>query len=118
MLVFGHGMVALTVPAARAGRVANHLGRFSAGGPVLAVDGERPYWVFLADTNAYITMDADLPAEVDFLGCWQRRLVPGPKTNSADLRCIVAPDPRQRWLPTLATLALAVRLGLSPAVRP
>ena len=84
--------------------------RLGTTGPVIAVDDERPHWIFLADSNADLTFHADLPGQLEVLGCGWRIPLPGRNAYSASLRWVVAPDPGQRWLPTLATLALAVRL--------
>lgn len=108
-LALDGGMAALTVPQSIAVNAVQHLKRLDACGPVLAVETERPYWIFLAEANGYIASGADLPAEVELLDCGRHIPVPCRDTRSAGLRWVVAPDPRRRWLPTLATVLLAIR---------
>ncbi|RBM16186.1 hypothetical protein DI005_25380 [Prauserella sp. PE36] len=107
LLDLGHGMVAVTAPRPLAVGLAERLHRLDATGPVFAVDGARPYWVFLADPNDEVNADLHLPRGVEILGCPQRIPVPVEVPRSPALRWIVPPDTRRRWLPTLAAVALA-----------
>lgn len=117
LLALEGGMVALVVPRSLAVDVVRHLERLDTCGPVLAVGTERPYWIFLADANGYLATHEDLPRGVEVLDCAQRIPVPCRDRHCVGLRWVVAPDSRRRWLPTLATVVLAIRSGPAPDPR-
>lgn len=104
-LVLGHNMVALAMTRTRGGAVLEYLCRTDTHGPVLELDPGT--WVFLADSNGLVLGPTDLPDEVKLLGCGVA--LPVPMTSkSAMVRWAVAPNVRQRWLPSLAALVAAV----------
>jgi hypothetical protein len=114
LLALDGGMVALAVPRSLGVNAVKQLERLDSCGPVLAVGSPRPHWIFLADANGYVAAQEDLPAGVEVLDCGQRIPVPCQDTRSVGLRWVVAPDSRRRWLPTLATVVLAIRSGPLP----
>lgn len=109
LLTLENGLVALLVPASVAMDLTRSLKRLDIHGPVFAVDGPRPHWLFLADSNEYVIATDDLPGGVEVLGFGERIPLPCVEAFSAGVRWIVAPDPRQRWLPTLAAVLLGMR---------
>jgi hypothetical protein len=108
VLTLGHGLAALIVPASVAVDLAKYLERVDIRGPVFAVDGPRPHWVFLAEANEFIAAEEDLPSGVEILACGEQIPLPSAEAFSAGVRWIVAPDPLQRWLPTLAALLMGI----------
>jgi hypothetical protein len=105
-LVLGQNMVGLAVPRASGGAVLEYLLHQEIRGPVLEFD--MGTWVFLADSNGLVLNPADLPAGVRFLSCGVALPMPlSPRSTS--VRWIVAPDVRQRWLPSLAAVVAAIR---------
>jgi hypothetical protein len=108
LLVLGQGLVALVAPVPVGTEALARLRHFGADGPVFAVDGLRPHWVFLAEADEYILPAARLPAGVEILGCGQALPIPSAEVSSGR-RWIVAPDDRRRWLPTLSAVLLGIR---------
>ncbi|TNC26413.1 hypothetical protein [Amycolatopsis alkalitolerans] len=105
-LLLGHNMVALTMPRTRGVAVLEYLCRQDIRSPVLEPD--LGSWAFLADSNGLVLTPGDLPEDVKLLGCGAMLPVPLTTANPA-VRWVVAPDVRQRWLPSLAALMAAVR---------
>ncbi|NKQ55003.1 hypothetical protein HFP15_19150 [Amycolatopsis sp. K13G38] len=105
-LVLGHNMVGLATPPAEGGAVLGYLQRHDLAGPVL--EPEMGTWVFLADANGLVVNPAELPADVRLLGCGTTLPVPMTAQGGA-ARWVVAPDVKQRWLPSLAAIVAAVR---------
>lgn len=109
-LVLGQNMVGLAVPRAGGSAALEYLLRQEIRGPVLELD--MGTWVFLADSNGLVLSPADLPASVRFLSCGTA--LPMPLiSGSTSVRWIVAPDVRQRWLPSLAAVVAAIRASAS-----
>ncbi|HJQ47660.1 MAG TPA: hypothetical protein VJ870_15285 [Amycolatopsis sp.] len=105
-LVLGHNMVALAMARTTGGVVLDYLCRHDTRGPVLELDPGT--WVFLADSNGLVLNAADLPDGVRLLGCGTA--IPVPLTaRHLPVRWVVAPNVRQRWLPSLAALVAAAQ---------
>lgn len=108
LLALGRSLVAVLVPGQIAPEVADHLRELDADGPVLAVVGEDPHWVFLADPNGAVVSRDELPAGVVVLDCPSRISIPAVGMSVGGSRWVVPPNPHRRWLPTLAAVLCAV----------
>lgn len=108
LLALGRSLVAVCVPPAIGPGVADHLRELGAEGPVLAVAGEVPHWVFLADPNGAVVSGDELPAGVVVLDCPSRISIPAVGLSVGGSRWVVPPNPHRRWLPTLAAVLCAV----------
>lgn len=106
-LALGHGMVAVAVPLAHGEAVLRTLRSRDTVGPVLALRAGTPCWLFLAEPNGLVVSSEDLPSHISVLSCPSR--IPLPRTSRSSVEWIVAPDVRNRWLPTLDAVVSAVR---------
>lgn len=101
--------VGVAVPAERARRVAAELRRRESPGPVLALPGAEPHWVFLADLNGTIPVQDQAPAGVTFVASPRVLALPPTATLDGPVRWAIPPDPCRRWLPTFAAVLCAIR---------
>jgi len=116
-LLFGDGMVGVTLPAHMGKAVSEIMSRRDCSGPILELRSpRRPYWVFLADTNGVVIAQSDLPTGVWVLNYAQALPLPGSTTETT--RWVVAPEKERRWLPTLIAVVSAVRNTHSATRRP
>lgn len=116
-LLFGDGMVGVTLPAHMGKPVSEIMCRRDCNGPILELRSPRqPYWVFLADTNGVVIAQSDLPAGVGVLNYAQSLPLPGSAASST--RWIAAPEKARRWLPTLIAVVSAARNTHSATPRP
>lgn len=104
-LFLGNGMVGVGVPVTRARAVALQLQYQDTCGPVLEHGGAT--WIFLADANGMVVDQTELHGGVSLLG--YAKQIPLPEAPFDAVRWVVAPNPYQRWLPTLAAVLAAVR---------
>lgn len=107
LLSMGHGMLGVALSPFLARAVVKHLAGTEVCGPVIEMTSTRHCWVILADPNGLVLAQADAPAGVEVLGCPRR--IPLPTTSVGPVRWVVPPSARHRWLPTLASVLLAVR---------
>lgn len=108
-LVMGAGLIGVAVPAMLARRAYDRLARSGNRGPILRLDTNPRSWLFLADPNGEVLAQSDLPFDVKLWNCPSR--VPLP-SSSCKLTCwVVPPHQRQRWLPTLAAVVAATKIG-------
>lgn len=106
-LLFGHGMVGVTLPAHMGKAISEIMCRRDCVGPILELRSPRqPYWVFLADTNGVVIAQSDLPTGVGVLNYAQALPLPGSATDTT--RWITAPAKERRWLPTLIAVVSAI----------
>ncbi|GHF35781.1 hypothetical protein FHX82_006986 [Amycolatopsis bartoniae] len=105
----GNGVVGASVPAYLGPLVVMALSRSDQPSPVLELAHEQR-WVFLADANDDVP-GCHLPlSTVEVLSCPASIPLPAAGSAGRPSRWVRPPDPRNRWLPTLAAItAIASR---------
>lgn len=116
-LSLGAGIAAVAVKSTVAPDIMAALRRYDGSGPVLAVNGQPPCWLFFADPNGMIVARDDLPGDVALLECPRQIPIPTGDVPCDQSRWIVPPDTRRRWLPTVATILSAVTVSVRLALR-
>jgi hypothetical protein len=111
ILPLTHGVEAVAVPRARGARMAHVLARWGVLGPVVELSAAGRQWVFLVDANDVVCELESLPPEMTRLSAPNAVLLPVGGVTAGSVRWIVEPDTRRRWLPTLATVLAAARIG-------
>ncbi|MGW4829157.1 glycogen operon protein GlgX [Amycolatopsis japonica] len=110
-LVLEGGICAVTLPKINGAQVLSRLADTGCGGPALAVLTQQgPRVAILAETDGLIPPRISLPQHVEVLA-WGT-LLPLPTDSGraeAHAEWLSAPDPRQRWLPSLDAVLAAVR---------
>lgn len=106
-LSMGYGLVGVALSPFLARAVVKRLARTDTCGPVIELTNGWHCWVILADPNGLVMAQDDAPPGVEILGCPRR--VPLPSTSVGPVRWVVPPTAQHRWLPTLASVASAVR---------
>ncbi len=105
------GICAVTLPKINGAQVLSRLADTGCGGPALAVLTQQgPRVAILAETDGLIPPRISLPQHVEVLA-WGT-LLPLPTDSGraeAHAEWLSAPDPRQRWLPSLDAVLAAVR---------
>lgn len=104
-LQMGGGMVGVLVQSIFAGPTAEYLQRQESCGPILDLGMGVDGWLFLADPNALVLSQPEMPPGVTVLGCPYK--IPLPTPTNHGVRWINPPRSRARWLPTLATVIAA-----------
>lgn len=107
-LLFGDGMVGVTMPVYMGKRTIMTMTDQDRCGPVVEYLFRNALrWVFLADTNDFVIAQSDLPVGAGLLNCTHKLPLPGSSISST--RWVVPPQRAQRWLPTLAAVVGAAR---------
>ncbi|QRP43425.1 hypothetical protein [Amycolatopsis sp. FDAARGOS 1241] len=111
-LALENGLCAVTLPKLAAGPVLRHLNTTGCQGPVLVLPTPHgPRVAILAETDGLVPPRATLPADADLLDCGALVPLPfGPGLPGISAEWLTAPDPSQRWLPSLSAVLAAVRI--------
>ncbi|MDQ0382753.1 hypothetical protein [Amycolatopsis thermophila] len=105
----GNGVVGASVPAYLGPLVVRALSGCDQPAPALELTRERR-WVFLADPNDDVPGCHVPPSTMEVLSCPASIPLPAAGTVDRPSRWVTPPDPRNRWLPTLAAItAIASR---------
>ncbi|WP_229686653.1 hypothetical protein [Longimycelium tulufanense] len=116
VVVSDNGILLPLSPASTALTMPEHLGQgVLAGlkarmlaGPVLALPGPQPRWVFLAELVALLPTQLTSPFEVQFVRAPHQVLLPPTQTTHGPVRWANPPTPSRRWFPPFtAVLAIA-----------
>ncbi|OXM67431.1 MULTISPECIES: hypothetical protein [Amycolatopsis] len=108
--VIGAGIGAVAVPRARAEQVLENLARQGCRGPALSVPTKHGSVVIFLVEADILGSDAEfLPSDVRVLTAGTSIPLPGTHGPADLARWIVAPDPHQRWLPSLTAVLAAIR---------
>ncbi|RSN60832.1 glycogen operon protein GlgX [Amycolatopsis sp. WAC 04182] len=110
-LVLEGGICAVTLPKINGAEVLGRLADTGCGGPAMAVLTQQgPRVAILAETDGLLPSRDTLPQHVEVLA-WGT-LLPLPVDSGraeAHAEWLSAPDPRQRWLPSLDAVLASVR---------
>ncbi|MFD6071005.1 MULTISPECIES: glycogen operon protein GlgX [Amycolatopsis] len=110
-LVLEGGICAVTLPKINGAEVLGRLADTGCGGPALTVLTQQgPRVAILAETDGLLPSRDSLPQHVEVLA-WGT-LLPLPADSGraeAHAEWLSAPDPRQRWLPSLDAVLASVR---------
>ncbi|MEV0072651.1 hypothetical protein [Amycolatopsis sp. NPDC050768] len=111
-LALENGLCAVTLPKLAAGPVLRHLADTGCQGPVLVLPTQHgPRVAILAETDGLVPPRTTLPTDVDLLDCGALVPLPiGPQVPGVSTEWLAAPDPRQRWLPSLSAVLAGVRV--------
>ena len=111
-LALENGICAVTLPKLSAGPVLSRLAAIGCEGPAMIVPTQRgPRVAVLAETDGLIPPRSTLPRDVEILAWGTLLPLPsGPRRAEISTEWLTAPDPQQRWLPSLN----AVLAGLHP----
>ncbi|MCP2258609.1 hypothetical protein LX15_002307 [Streptoalloteichus tenebrarius] len=82
-------------------------------GPVLAVPGPQPHWIFLAELVALLPTQLTTPADVRFVRAPHQVLLPPSQTEDGPITWANPPTASRRWFPPF-TAVLAVARTVSP----
>jgi hypothetical protein len=109
-LALENGICAVTLPKLSAGPVLAQLSATGCEGPVLVVPTSRgPRVAVLAETDGLFPSRAALPKDVELLTWGTLLPLPiGPRRPDLVTEWLVAPDPRQRWLPSLGAVLAGI----------
>ncbi|MFI5592392.1 glycogen operon protein GlgX [Amycolatopsis sp. NPDC051758] len=112
-LALENGICAVTLPKLSAGPILARLAATGCQGPALVLSTHRgPRVAVPAETDGLLPLRTDLPKDIEVLA-WGA-LLPLPVTvRRTDLATewLTAPDPQQRWLPSLSAVLSAVSAG-------
>ncbi|MDT8913421.1 hypothetical protein [Amycolatopsis sp. PS_44_ISF1] len=110
-LVLENGLCAVTLPKLTATPVLQRLAATGGPGPALTLPtqhGARA--AVLAETDGLVPPRGTLPKDVDLLDCGALLPLPiGAASPGLPVEWLTAPDPRQRWLPSLGAVLAALR---------
>jgi hypothetical protein len=110
-LVLENGLCAVTLPKLTATPVLQRLAATGCQGPALTLPtqhGARA--ALLAETDGLVAPRGTLPKDVELLDCGALVPLPiGPRPTGVAVEWLTAPDPRQRWLPSLGAVLAALR---------
>jgi hypothetical protein len=106
VLLLTGGRAGVALPAERARPVVRELHCRDAAGPVLALPGAQPHWVFLAGQDRGPCAP---PQGVVLIHSPHVLALPPTSTVDGRVRWVVAPDPRRDRLPAVDTVLGAIR---------
>ncbi|EHR50269.1 hypothetical protein SacmaDRAFT_2013 [Saccharomonospora marina XMU15] len=108
-LVTGSGVGAVVVPRRISDAVLASLARQGCDGPALTLPTRREMvTVLLVETDDFAVAEAPLPEGVQVLAAGSTVPLPDEHNPNALARWRVQPDPRQRWLPSLAAVLATI----------
>ncbi|MGK3203156.1 glycogen operon protein GlgX [Amycolatopsis sp. MEPSY49] len=109
-LALERGICAVTLPKLSAGPVIARLAANGCAGPALVIPMRRgPHVALLAEVDGLIPSRSELPEDAEVLAWGALLPLPDRARRDAAAEWLIAPDPRQRWLPSLD----AVLAGIS-----
>jgi hypothetical protein len=116
-LVVGSGIGAVALPKALSGRVLEGVARQGCSGPALSLPTKHGLVVFLlVESDALAPAEETLPEGVRVLSAGTT--IPLPRDRDDLARWLVAPDPHQRWLPSLAAVVATIRSAYPSRTHP
>jgi hypothetical protein len=108
-LVLEKGICAVTLPKLSAGPVIARLAATSCAGPALVIPTRRgPHVALLAEIDGLIPPRSALPEDVEVLAWGALLPLPARARRDAAAEWLTAPDPRQRWLPSLDAVLASI----------
>ena len=109
-LALENGICAVTLPKLSAGPVLTRLAATGCQGPALHLPTQHgPRVALLAETDGLIPPRSALPRNVEVLAWGTLLPLPvGSRRVDAATEWLAAPDPRQRWLPSLTAVLAGI----------
>ncbi len=109
-LVLENGICAVTVPRLSAGPVLDGLAATGCEGPAFVIPSRLgPRVAMLAETDGLVPPRAALPKDVEVIAGGALLPLPvGDRRPDVALEWLIAPDPRQRWLPSLGAVLAGI----------